>query len=165
MVRWIRWHSHRIRNVGSDDLKQSTLHLGHDDSSQFWICTCKRGRTILFLWSLIARVGGEPGSSDVTAGSNYTPHASCTVVASHRQSQRTWVVTVRQAWQLRLRYEWNTICKLCFSITHLYLLYGSGLFDVKPITPRFNRDSVRQILGTSACIVVNIGRPWSTCLD
>ena len=55
---------HMIRNSSPGRLTPSTLPLGHGGSSQYWIFTSERGRNILFLWNLKARVEFEHAISD-----------------------------------------------------------------------------------------------------
>ena len=57
-------YRHNIWNSSPGDLRPRTLPLGHRGSPQYWIFTSVRGRNILFLWSLKARVGFEPAMSD-----------------------------------------------------------------------------------------------------
>ena len=49
----------RIQNSRRGGLRPKMLPLGHRGSPQYWIFTSERGRNILFLWNLKARVGGR----------------------------------------------------------------------------------------------------------
>ena len=51
---------HRIRNSSPGSMRQITLTLGHEASSQYWIFTSERGRNIL----LKARAVFEPAIFD-----------------------------------------------------------------------------------------------------
>ena len=51
---------HSIYNSSPDGPSPSTLPLSHGGSPQYWIFTSERGRNIVFLWNLKARVGFEP---------------------------------------------------------------------------------------------------------
>ena len=55
---------HRIRNSSPGGLRPSTLPLGHGSSPQYYFFMSERGRNMLFLWNLKARVGFEPAISD-----------------------------------------------------------------------------------------------------
>ena len=54
---------HRIRNSSPGGMRSSTLPLGHWGFPQYWIITSERGRNILFIWNLKARVKLEPARS------------------------------------------------------------------------------------------------------
>ena len=54
MVRWMRWHC-------PPDTGFEIRALGRV-SPKYWIFTSERGRNILFLWNLEARVGFEPAN-------------------------------------------------------------------------------------------------------
>ena len=60
---------HSIRNSG---LRSSTLPLGHRGSPQYIIITIERGKNILFLLSLKARVGLEPATFQAGSFNHFT---------------------------------------------------------------------------------------------
>ena len=63
---------HRIRNSSPGCLRPSTLPLPHGGSPQYWIFTSERGRNILFLWNLKARVVFAPATFQAGSFNNCT---------------------------------------------------------------------------------------------
>ena len=113
---------HRILNSSSGYLRLNMLPLGHGGSSQYWIFTSERGRNILSLWNLEARVVFEPAISDFPSFN----HCTSLLLSPFAQSSHSIFICeiITNSYSIH-HHQWlwqqsDFYCIMCYCKSHVF---------------------------------------------